>query len=227
MFHNRNISFSQSVTSLRPLLRLSGKTVLLISVLALTMLMTPLVAAAVENQPPVLDPIGAKSVDEGVLLTFTVTASDPDGDVITLSTSDLTGLGATFDAATGVFSWTPGFAQSGPHDVTFTVSDGTLTDSEIVTITVNDVSTSQQIDGLIGSVGDYKDTGEIDNKGIANSLVVKLQAAKEQLDSGNTKAAANILKAFINHVEAQHGKHIDEDAADALIADAENILSQL
>ena len=32
------------------------------------------------NQPPVLNPIGSKNVDEGAFLTFTVTASDPDGD---------------------------------------------------------------------------------------------------------------------------------------------------
>ena len=32
------------------------------------------------NRPPVLAPIGAKTVNEGQLLTFTVTATDPDGE---------------------------------------------------------------------------------------------------------------------------------------------------
>ena len=58
----------------------------------------------------------------------------------------------------------------------------------------------------------------------------KLEAANSQLESGNTKAAGNILKTFINHAEAQHGKknkHITEDAAHELIEDAEYLLSQL
>jgi hypothetical protein len=39
------------------------------------------------NQAPVLNPIGAQSTTEGVLLSFGVSASDPDGTIPTLSTS--------------------------------------------------------------------------------------------------------------------------------------------
>jgi len=107
--------------------------------------------------------------------------------------------------------------------------------SKAVTATFTKKGPTQLIQELIEKVEQYRDSREIDNDGIANSLIVKLEAAKAQLDSGNTKAAANILKAFINHVEAQHrpadstkkGKHITEAAAHQLIADAETILSQL
>ncbi|RME23946.1 MAG: hypothetical protein D6800_09210, partial [Candidatus Zixiibacteriota bacterium] len=94
------------------------------------------------NNPPVLAPIGAKSVDEGVNLNFGVSATDSDGDPLTLTASPLP-TGATFTDngdGTGTFDWTPGFDQAGSYDVLFVVSDGTDADSELVTITVNNVN---------------------------------------------------------------------------------------
>jgi len=91
------------------------------------------------NQAPVLNPIGDKSVDEGQALTFTVSATDPDGDVLTYSASPLP-PGASLNGTTGVFTWTPGFTQAGSYPVTFTVSDGSLTDSEMITIEVTNVN---------------------------------------------------------------------------------------
>jgi hypothetical protein len=91
------------------------------------------------NRPPVLNPIGAKTVDEGALLEFTITASDPDGDNLTYSASNLP-TGANFNAAAQTFSWTPGYGAAGNYTVTFTVTDdGTpiQSDSEQVTISVN------------------------------------------------------------------------------------------
>ncbi len=90
------------------------------------------------NRPPDLASIGDKTVNEGQLLTFTVFASDMDGDALTYSASGLP-AGAVFDAATQVFSWTPSFTQSGSYSVTFDVSDGTFSVSETITITVVDV----------------------------------------------------------------------------------------
>jgi CSLREA domain-containing protein len=91
---------------------------------------------AYERQPPVLDPIGDKSVQAGDTLAFTVTASDSDvGDVLTFSSPDLP-PGATLSPA-GSFSWTPTAAQVGSFpDVTINVVDGSLADSEDITITV-------------------------------------------------------------------------------------------
>jgi len=90
--------------------------------------------------PPVLDPIGNKSVNENTLLTFIVNATDPDGDALTYSASNLP-QGASFDTATRTFSWTPTYQQAGIYNnVHFEVSDGTGTDSEDITITVNNVN---------------------------------------------------------------------------------------
>lgn len=57
----------------------------------------------------------------------------------------------------------------------------------------------------------------IDHGGIANSLISKLENALKALENGNYKTFTNILNAFINNVEAQSGKKIDEDYADTLI----------
>ena len=91
------------------------------------------------NRPPVLNHIGAKTVDEGQLLEFTITANDPDGDNLGYSASNLP-TGATFDSAAQTFTWNPGYGAAGNYTVTFTVTDnGTpiQSDSEDVTITVS------------------------------------------------------------------------------------------
>ena len=96
------------------------------------------------NRAPVLDPIGNQTVNEGELFQFTITAADPDGDsLLTCSASNLPS-GASFDSATQVFSWSPGFDQAGNYsNVLFEVTDnGTapLSDSETITITVTDAN---------------------------------------------------------------------------------------
>ncbi len=100
---------------------------------------TGLVSVAQPNRAPILNPIGAKQVNEGAQLQFTVTASDPDLDTITLSAANLPD-GATFVPATGVFTWTPGAGTDNTYDdIVFTATDNgtpSLNDSEEITITV-------------------------------------------------------------------------------------------
>jgi hypothetical protein len=96
------------------------------------------------NLPPVLNLIGSKTVTEGTLLQFTITASDPDLPAQTLAylASNLPS-GATFNPTTRVFSWQPTIGQAGVYSgIHFEVSDGLLTDSEDITITVKASSTS-------------------------------------------------------------------------------------
>ena len=101
---------------------------------------------------PVLSSIGDKAVAPGDTLTFVVTATDPDGDDVTLSADGTVGPGgnpfgtnpvATFNPSTGVFQWTPSDAQVGDYDVRFTATENTtdaLTDQETIMITVTDAS---------------------------------------------------------------------------------------
>ncbi len=85
------------------------------------------------NDAPVLSPIGPQMVNEGDLLTFTVTADDPDGDALAFSAMGLP-PGALF--VRGAFTWTPGCEAAGIYTTTFVVSDGILSDAEAVNITV-------------------------------------------------------------------------------------------
>ena len=103
------------------------------------------------NYPPVLDPVGNKSVSTNLLLQFTVTASDAvDGDSVRLW-ADGTPAWATFLGATNAGSVSCAFtgtapAVTGAYAVTFYAADKDGTNSEAITITVNDCVSTNIID---------------------------------------------------------------------------------
>jgi hypothetical protein len=113
------------------------------------------------NTPPELDSIGDRSIDEGALLTIAVSATDPQGDSIILSTSTLPD-GATFSDngdGTGSFDWTPTFEQADVYDVKFYATDTAgAADSELVTITVNDVNRAPVLDSIGNQTTTENDT---------------------------------------------------------------------
>ncbi len=90
-------------------------------------------------QRPAITPIGDQTAEEGEALSFTVSASN-EGPTPVLSVADLP-PGASFDPATGAFSWIPadGDAAVSPFSVTFTATDPVetgLSGSETIKITV-------------------------------------------------------------------------------------------
>ena len=68
---------------------------------------------------------------------------------------------------------------------------------------------------------------EISPEGMCRSLEKKLQAAQAALERGQVHTAVNLLHAFINHLEAQRGKHVSEGAYLLLKAGAEAVLATL
>jgi hypothetical protein len=143
----------------------------------------------------------SQSVDENRNLTFTVDATDPDGDALAYSASNLP-AGATFDPATRQFSWTPGYTQAGEYTVTFTASDGTrsysLSGTKQVTITVREVTVGEQLTALKAAVA-----GLSVNGGLKNALTVKLDQASRLLANGSTADAVNLLSSdFIGQVQS-------------------------
>ena len=101
------------------------------------------------NRAPILNPIGDKSINEEGWLIFIVTATDPDNDSLTYSADNLPNS-ATFDTGTQIFNWLPDYSDSGQHEVTFTVTDGVISDSETITITVGDVNRAP----ILNPIGD-------------------------------------------------------------------------
>ncbi len=92
----------------------------------------------VANNPPVLDPVGDKSVQVGDTLSFTVTASDKDGDALRYSAENLP-RGATFTQQE--FTWIPDSAGTF-ENIIFRVEDGRGgADADTITITVTPLAT--------------------------------------------------------------------------------------
>jgi len=86
------------------------------------------------DTPPVTVAPGIAVPQDGALVTFEVSATDPDADPIMGLTADLSGLPPGNDAsfsvadphtpkATGTFSWNPTSADSGNYDVDFMASN--------------------------------------------------------------------------------------------------------
>lgn len=83
------------------------------------------------------------------------------------------------------------------------------------------------IDMLISDVNTAYEKGWIDNHGIANSLIKKLENANKQLEKGKTIQAINMLNAFLNEVEAQKEKHLTSEAYALLKYNTEYLIQRL
>ena len=101
------------------------------------------------NEPPVLDVIGNQSGDEETLITFTASATDPNGDDLTFTLEGSVPAGASIDPKTSVFTWAATEADDGDYQITVRVTDdGTPQqhDDEVFTLTVNEVNLAPTID---------------------------------------------------------------------------------
>jgi hypothetical protein len=167
------------------------------------------------NTPPSLDPIGDQTVDELTELTFTATASDPDaGDTLTFSLADGAAGAVPAGAAitpTGAFSWTPTEDQDGTHTFDVVVSDGTDTDRETITVTVNEVTTP----GPTHLFADDFESGTLD-AWVNHRLVVQQQ----EVASGAWAARATPAKrpAWASHTFVQTQSDVTFEARVKLIA---------
>ncbi|TAN62069.1 tandem-95 repeat protein, partial [bacterium] len=132
------------------------------------------------NAAPVLTAIGNKSIAENAALTFTISATDADGDTLTYSASNLP-AGATFNASTKTFSWTPGYAQAGTYSaVHFQVTDGSLSASEDITITVNNANQAPALSA-------------IGNKTVAENIALSFALSASDADGDTLTYSASSL----------------------------------
>jgi hypothetical protein len=107
----------------------------------------------------------------------------------------------------------------------------TLTRQATVTVTV--VATPASV---ISVVDVLTTAGCVDSSGVGNAFKSKLASAQALLNAGQTQAAINTLRALLNQLLAQRGKHLSTactvngqqvDAAAVLIADVQAMLAGL
>jgi len=97
------------------------------------------------NRPPVIEPIGNKTVKENETLEFEVDMTDPDKGTLLAGSieSPAAAYGLEFDGV--FFRWTPDFEQEGAYEIKFTVTDSDLSSSELINITVENTNRVPEI----------------------------------------------------------------------------------
>ncbi len=111
----------------------------------------------VPNSAPVISTINDIVIDKGERLSFTVSASDNDGDAITYSIDGING--ADFNTLTGEFFLFPGDDKVGIYSITVTASDGVDTGDETFTLTVNQIE--GQFFYVDDTIGDDNNDGSV------------------------------------------------------------------
>ena len=145
---------------------------------------------------PVVAAPSTATVAENSQLTLNVTASDPDGDVITSLAASGLPAGATFTAGSGntsgTLTWTPTFAQAGSYEIVFTAANA-LAGSSTTTISVTNVDRAPvatapaTVSGKAGALMTISVTaGDPDGEAIATLSAAGPAGSNFVAGSGNT-----------------------------------------
>ncbi len=103
------------------------------------------------NNPPQIEAIADRSVDEGQTVFIDVNATDLDSDTLTYSCNSTL---FTFDAVTGEAEWTTQSGDAGTYFVDFGVSDGYSADNVTVKVTVEDKTPPESITQMENTTGE-------------------------------------------------------------------------
>ena len=181
-----------------------------------------------KNTPPTFQQVDEKSVAEKSELTFNISASDPENDSVELSAVNLP-EGASFNAETGEFFWTPTQRQSGVYDIRFTATDDgelSMSSEMIVKVTVIDVPTTEEliaslkagiyVSGLSKPIEkSYRahiDHGDLYEKENLVAYKNQLEVLKKKIESDFKKGAisnltyqnlTNTIDAIIAHIDLE------------------------
>ncbi|MEM2990528.1 MAG: Ig-like domain-containing protein, partial [Halobacteria archaeon] len=96
------------------------------------------------NRAPVLSFIKDITVLETDLIVIHANASDPDGDTLSFNISD----GKFKQNDTGVFSWQTDYYDAGLYKVNITVTDGNLTDWQLVNVLVKNLNRIPSLEAI-------------------------------------------------------------------------------
>ncbi|MEK6934903.1 MAG: MopE-related protein [Nanoarchaeota archaeon] len=114
-----------------------------------------------EPDAPVIQNINNITVNENEKVVITVVASDADNDNLIYSINS-----AKFTQSNNVFTWMTNFNDQGVYDFVVSVTDGILTSTKNVHVTVNNVNRNPVFNGVIGDQAFEEDS----NKNIDLSL---------------------------------------------------------
>lgn len=104
------------------------------------------------NRAPNLLAVPDRRVFAGDELAFSLTAYDADGQEVHYQIAPLP-AGATLDAQTGAFLWSPTVAQAGSYTMTATASDGCAQTARSFTIRVDDIGYAELPNGSVKLAG--------------------------------------------------------------------------
>lgn len=137
-----------------------------------------------ENKAPVITADSSYQTAVGSALNFQVKASDADGDNVTLSAEGLP-TGASFDAATGNFSWENPVV--GTYTITVKASDGKDTTQKTITITVAERTT--ELKELVTKIETANLSEQDFTQAVWTPFAAALQEAKEIISNSETDEA--------------------------------------
>ena len=92
---------------------------------------------------------------------------------------------------------------------------------------MDDCSHAPTIAALCTCVQHAIDNGHIDNPGVGQSLLAKLDSAQRSLDRSQPAVAINQLEAFIHELDAQAGTHIETQHATHMRTHAQDVITAL
>lgn len=148
------------------------------------------------NRTPALNPIEAHTAEENMPINIVIAAGeDPDvedAQKLVYAAENLPD-GATFDAITRNFNWTPTYEQSGTYQISISLSDDEFTVKQNLALTITHVNRAPTIEEFSAKTTD-------ENSPFTISIVVadpdkedegKLQTTASDLPQGMTFNAAN------------------------------------
>jgi hypothetical protein len=96
-----------------------------------------------KNDPPIVESITKKTVDEGEIVRIIVNAHDPENDVLTYSIND-----SRFSQDNNIFTWQTGYNDAGNYNFRISVSDGELTGNVNFQVEIKDKNQPPQFNDI-------------------------------------------------------------------------------
>lgn len=192
------------------------------------------------NDAPVITSNGggtAAYVDakENQTAVTTVTATDQDNDTLTYSISGGSDADLfTIDSSSGELSFktAPDYETKidadadGIYEVTVEVSDGTLSDTQEIHVTVTLLTPVDMLINLKSDISSLQAEGKI-SKSTASGLIRTIDKAIAKINAGDQAGAIKLLNSLITTINRQTPKKIASSDAGYLVAQIELVIVRL